>query len=767
MKVLWLLLALLLLAAGPSSSATQRRVALVVGMGHYANVPELPNPPRDAKAIADKLAALGFEVDSHLDSDYRDFAKALREFGVKAQGADVAVIYYAGHGMQVDRENYLIPIDARLERERDLFYEAMPLERVLGEASQARILGIIILDACRNNPFIDKLSQQVQVARARAVTVAAGLARVDAPPKDTLVAMATRADAVAEDGEGDHSPYAQALLANLDEQGLELGLFFRRVRDHVLKATAGRQEPYTFGSLGAEPFFFNPLPPNTSPVVPPLAPLDLGDDASPKPLNITGLADPDGDRLVVRITGLPRGGTLKFGDRVLLIGDALTPEQLSKVSFTPDGSANGQVGPLTFTVEDGRGASVSGSLFVKLVPANRAPLVQSETRLLSVALPLGLKVPVDPDGDPLTVTVSEVPGSGQVVLGDKGLKPGDVVAPEDMPKLAYDPGATGSGDAGHFGYVVDDRHGGRVDARVAINIGARPEGGGAPTIAATGAKTAAEQTAALATPPAPAVKQAAPAPVAAAMPPAPLPLTPPAEDGALRDCPTCPALVVVKPGSFLMGSASSGDAATRPVHGVTIARPFAIGKTEVTVGQWRECVADGACTSAGEGEGAENLPVRNVHWQDAQTYVRWLSQRTGKTYRLPTEAEWEYAARAGTHSAYWWGDRLGVGKANCSDCGGAYDRKLPAAVDAFAANEFGLQGTAGGVAEWVEDCWHPTYAGAPRDGSAWVTGTCRERVVRGGSWRNDHTYAQSAGRFYYDADVRYIANGFRVVREVE
>jgi formylglycine-generating enzyme required for sulfatase activity len=770
MRMLWLLLAALMLVAGPSSSATQRRVALVVGMGGYVTVPALPNPPRDARAIAGKLAALGFEVDSHIDADYRDFAKALREFGIKAQGADVAVVYYAGHGMQVERENYLIPIDARLDRERDLFYEAMPLERVLGEAAQARTLGIVILDACRNNPFIEKLAR-VQTARAsRAVAVGAGLARVDETPKDTLVAMATRADSLAEDGDGEHSPYAQALLANLDVPGLELGLFFRRVRDQVLKATSGRQEPFTFGSLGAEPFFFNPLPPNAPPVVPPLAPQELSADGKPKPLNITGLSDPDGDRLVVRITGLPKGGNLKYGDRVLLIGDALTPEQLAKLTFTPDGSFTGQAGPLTFTVDDGRGASVAGSLFLKLVAPNRVPLVESETRVFAMALPLGLKVPIDPDGDPLTVTVSEVPTSGEVVLGPRVLKPGDSLQPDDLPKLAYDPGPTASGDAGHFGYVVDDHRGGRADARVAITIGSRPEGGGAPTIAATGAKSAAEQTAALASPPAVKSDAPPPRPVPAAMPPVPQPAPPvqPADDGTVRDCPTCPALVKIAPGSFMMGSNSGDDPATRPVHRVTIAKPFAIGRTEVTVAQWRACVQDGGCKAAGEpGEGDDTLPVRNIHWQDAQDYVHWLSSRTGHTYRLPTEAEWEFAARGGTKSTYWWGDALGVAKADCSDCGGTYDRKLPAAVDAYAANGFGLYGTAGGVAEWVEDCWHPTYAGAPHDGSAWTTGTCQERVVRGGSWRNDHTYVGSAGRFYYDADVRYIANGVRVVRELE
>ncbi|MBC7905622.1 MAG: SUMF1/EgtB/PvdO family nonheme iron enzyme [Rhodospirillaceae bacterium] len=760
MRLLWLFMTALLLVAGPSSSASQRRVALVIGMGQYVSVPNLPNPPKDARAMGESLARLGFEVDSHLDSDYRDFAKALREFGIKAQGADVALIFYAGHGMQVDRENYLIPIDARLERERDLVYEAMPLERLLGEASQARVLGIVILDACRNNPFAEKLAQKVQVARARAVAVGPGLARVDATPKDTLVALATRADALAEDGEGNHSPYTEALLANLEMPGLELGLFFRRVRDQVLKATNGRQEPFTFGSLGAEPFYFDPLPPNAQPVVPVLAPLDIGDDKTPKPLNIAGLSDPDGDRLSVRITGLPKGGNLQLGDRVLLMGDALTPEQLGKLTFIPDGSFTGQAGPLTFTVEDGRGANVAGSLFLKIVAANRPPAVEAERQLHTVALPLGLKVPVDPDGDPLSITVSEVPGRGVVRNSDgTALKVGDRLPAEELAKLTYDPGLADQGEAGAFAYVVDDQRGGRAEARLRIAVGNRPAGGGgAPNVATTHEPAKATKTASAVTVPLPDTP-----PKSAAMPIIPAP----PEDGALKDCRDCPALVVMQPGSFTMG-AMGGDASSKPPHKVTIAKAFAIGKYEVTVAEWNACVQAGACKPAGEpGEGGDRLPVRNVHWQDAQDYVAWLSKQTGRKYRLPTEAEWEYAARGGAASAYWWGEAFGKGKANCSDCGGAYDRKLPSPVDAFPANGFGLFGTAGGVAEWVEDCWSPSHAGAPKDGSARVEPNCRERVIRGGSWRNDHSYAASASRFYYDADVRYIANGFRVVREMD
>ena len=776
MRVLWLVMVALLLVAGPSSSATQRRVALVIGMGQYTSVPNLPNPPKDARAIGEKLAHLGFEVDEHIDADYRDFAKSLREFGIKAQGADVAVIYYAGHGMQVDRSNFLIPIDARLERERDLVYEAMPMDRLLDEASQARVLGIVILDACRNNAFAEKLAQRVQTARARAVSVGPGLARVDETPKDTLVAMSTRADGLAEDGEGANSPYAEALLANLDVPGLELGLFFRRVRDQVLKATAGRQEPYTYGSLGAEPFYFNPLPPNSQPVVAALAPLELGDDKSAKPLNIAGITDPDGDRLAVKITGLPKGGNLKFGDRVLLIGDTLTPEQLSKVTFTPDGSFAGQAGPLTFTVEDGRGASVSGSLFIKLVAANRPPSVETDRQLQTVALPLGLRVPVDPDGDPLTVTVSEVPAAGVVRKSDgAALKVNDQLTPEEVAKLAYEPSLSAEGEAGAFAYVVDDQRGGRAEARVRIAIGDRPASG-APNVATVQEPVkAAPQVASIGPPPPPA--QAVPQAQTVTVPlrdpqlappkAAALPIVPAPEDGAMHDCRDCPALVVIQPGNFTMGSAT-GDTSSRPAHKITISKPYAIGKYEVTVAEWQACVQAGACKPVGEpGEGGDRLPVRNVHWQDAQDYVAWLTKQTGRTFRLPTEAEWEYAARGGSSAEYWWGGQLGKGKANCSDCGGAYDRKLPSAVDAFPANGFGLFGTAGGVAEWVADCWNPSHAGAPKDGSARDSANCRERVIRGGSWRNDHSYATSASRFYYDADVRYIANGFRVVREME
>jgi formylglycine-generating enzyme required for sulfatase activity len=153
-----------------------------------------------------------------------------------------------------------------------------------------------------------------------------------------------------------------------------------------------------------------------------------------------------------------------------------------------------------------------------------------------------------------------------------------------------------------------------------------------------------------------------------------------------------------------------------------------------------------------------------VDWNDAKTYVAWLSQRTGKNYRLPTESEWEYAARAATTSDYAWGRSVDKDRANCSGCT-SEPHPMTIKVGSFKPNGFGVYDMAGNAAEWVEDCWNEGYRGAPSDGSASVKPGCRERVLRGGSYNNDPKYLRSAARFKYDYNVRYPSNGLRVVRE--
>jgi formylglycine-generating enzyme required for sulfatase activity len=233
----------------------------------------------------------------------------------------------------------------------------------------------------------------------------------------------------------------------------------------------------------------------------------------------------------------------------------------------------------------------------------------------------------------------------------------------------------------------------------------------------------------------------------------------------VRDCSDCPEMIVLPPGSFLMGD-TNGDRSEKPAHKVTIKSAFAIGKYEVTTAEWNECVKAGGCSHKLKDDPAARSPVRDVSWADAQEYTHWLSKITGKHYRLPTEAEWEYAARAGTQTRYWWGQHADAEKANCKACGGTWDHDKPVEVDHFPPNPFGLYATSGSVWEWVADCWHHNYEGAPTDGSSWDSPDCREYVIRGGSWRNDSTYVHSASRFTYDANVRYLLNGFRVAKSL-
>jgi formylglycine-generating enzyme required for sulfatase activity len=218
-----------------------------------------------------------------------------------------------------------------------------------------------------------------------------------------------------------------------------------------------------------------------------------------------------------------------------------------------------------------------------------------------------------------------------------------------------------------------------------------------------------------------------------------------------------PEMIPLRGGTFAMGS--NDELSEKPVHQVTI-KPFAISKYPITVREWNECAAAKACTFTATGK--DDAPITNVSWNDAKQYVAWLAAATQKPYRLPSEAEWEYAARGGTQSKYWWGDQLQPGMANCKNCTDAAGAEQPVKVGTFKPNPFGLYDMGGGVDQWVEDCWHKTYQGAPSDGSAWSGGDCSGHVIRSGSWKNDATYVRPASRDRYDTNVRYPTHGFRI-----
>jgi formylglycine-generating enzyme required for sulfatase activity len=230
----------------------------------------------------------------------------------------------------------------------------------------------------------------------------------------------------------------------------------------------------------------------------------------------------------------------------------------------------------------------------------------------------------------------------------------------------------------------------------------------------------------------------------------------------------CPVMIVVPAGNFIMGSPeneSDREASEGPRYEVTIAKPFAVSKFEVTFEAWDACVAAAVCPRVPDRWGRGEMPVINVSWGDAKQYIGWLSWLTGKEYRLLTEAEWEYATRAGAMTRYSWGDDPGKGNANCDGCGSQWDREQTAPVGSFKPNAFGLYDMQGNVWEWVEDNWHDNYDGAPTDGSAWLRrddpSYC---VIRGGSWRNDPQIVRAAVRRKRNTGVRFDTLGFRLAR---
>lgn len=552
---------LMLTAAALPAHATTR-VALVIGNSTYKHVENLKNPSNDALAVAAALRRMGFEaVELKRDLSKSDVDRALADFSGKAERADIALVYYAGHGIEVAGRNYLVPVDARLRRARHVGFEAIELAKVMQALEGAAKLRLVILDACRDNPFRERM---VRAGTTR--SIGRGFARVS-PGADTLVAFAAKEGTTADDGTGRHSPFTAALLKHLETPGVEIRLLFGKIRDSVLAVTNQRQEPFTYGSLS---------------------------------------------------------------------GDALYLKQ---------------------PVSD---------------PSEEASALEREIAALKSRLDSGRSPSVRPKGRETKIAV----GISRPLAEVK--KPRDLQA----------------GDV-------------------------------------------------------------------------------------FRECPSCPAMVVVPAGTVTVGSPedeSGRDTDEGPAHRVRIARPLAISRFEVTFAEWNACVVQGGCKGyrpdAGR-SGGDRHPVTNVSWHDAQSYSAWLSRKTGGRYRLPSEAEWEYAARAGTKTPFATGETITTSDANF-DCLKAQDgggrikcRAKPTSVGSFAANAFGLYDMHGNIEEWTADVYSAAYDSTGQKGEAQTKGDPQYRVSRGGSWYSDPQDLRSANRNRTWADVRNQFTGFRVVRSLD
>ena len=594
----------LALWANLSPALADKRVALLIGNSNYAAASPLANPRNDVKLIKSALEAAGFdEVRVAFDLGQKPLLKALNAFADAAADADIAVLYYSGHGMEMGGVNYLIPVDATLATDTDVADETVTLERAMQALDGAKRLKLIILDACRVNPFLASIKSR----SGRKAIGEKGLAPAEPSGPDTLIAFAAKAGTPAYDGEGANSPFAIALARRLGAPGDDVQIALRKVRDDVLAATHNRQEPFQYGSLSGS-------------VIPLAKGAGGGADAQQAAFEAAMAADTVA-ALDAFLTKYPDGGLAQVARR--------ERERLAQVA---------------------------------------------------AIVPKPIPTPAAPCGGVTSVSLAS---RGVGVLTDNelcALRRGDV----------------------------------------------------------------------------------------------------------FKECADCPEMVVVPAGSFTMGSPD--DEPERytnegPQHEVRIARAFAVGKFHVTKDEFAAFVKDtgydagSKCWYFGNGKFGEGRSWRDpgfaqtgshpavcVNWDDAQAYVKWLKDKTGQSYRLLSESEWEYSARAGTTTAYFWGAVVGKNNANCDGCGSRWDNKQTSPVGSFSANEFGLYDMHGNAWQWVEDCYRDSYAGAPRDGSPITSGECGRRVRRGGSWLSFPEVLRAAFRRGDDPSNRKGLIGFRVAR---
>ena len=675
-------LAVLLVLSAGSAMAQGRRLALVVGNDAYRAQSALRNAVNDARAVASALGEVGFAVTRVENADRSRLTSALSSFAGSLRGDDVALFYFAGHGVQVDGVNYLMPTDYAGQTSAALRFDAVSASDVQEMLGPARV-AMLVFDACRNNPY-------------RGVRGGTGLAPMEA--RGTLVAYAAGAGEVAADSAPGSSNglFTSKFVEALRAPGLTATALFRQVRRDVYEASNSEQWPAVYDDLLSD-FVFRPS-----------ASAGVAASVAAPPSGVTASEEAS--------LGLDRASRRRI------------QRGLAAAGFDP-GPADGMFGPGTRTAirrwQASRGAPSTGYLDGASASALGAPAVSAAS--------VGA-------GGPSAAVLQQENLFWQSIQGSRD--PADFEAYLEL--FAN----------GTFSRLARNRLaslGGSTDAP-------RPVGG---------------------------VRDGEP----------------------FRDCPSCPELVVIPAGEFRMGSPASeeGRRATEgPQRRVRVER-FALGRYEVTRGEYAAFAAatgrDGSRCRVLDGGGSwewsdgaswrspgfaqtDEHPAVCVSWDDARAYVRWLSGETGQRYRLPSESEWEYAARAGTSTSRYWGEGPSgqqCGNANGADAAGKRrferwtravscndGRVFTAPVGTFAANRFGLFDMLGNAWEWVEDCWYDNYQGAPSDARAWTSGgDCGRRVLRGGSWSSVAEYLRPGARDRASTALRFNYLGFRVSRTLD
>jgi formylglycine-generating enzyme required for sulfatase activity len=651
----------------PAVSGQGKRVALVFGNGAYLSSP-LKNPPNDALSIAAVLRACGFEVTEKIDADLRTMETAVSEFGKAIGGADCALFFYAGHGLQVQGANYLVPVDAKIDAENEVKYSCMNAGLALAKMENAGCrVNIVILDACRNNPFARSWRASSE-----------GLAQMDAA-RGSLIAYATAPGKLAADGAGTNSHYTESLLRHMRTPGLTAERVFKNVRADVLAATKNEQVPWENSSLVGDFYFV----PKDGQLVLPIA--------TPLPFDIN-VARPTPGVMIVPPPAAPRHTNTQA---------RLALDELLEAMDKRDLDASKRVSYLKDFTKDYEGTTSADEARKKIsgLEALAKLLEQAQTAYMSLAAQEGREVLTKSQAD-----------ARAVVWRDYVSKYGSTKhqLAEAQKKVSY-----------YEKWTAGPKHG---------DVESFDLGGGVKI-----------------------------------------------------------EMVYIKGGSFEMGSPKSEqdwavDQGLKrewvddegPVHTVEL-DGFWMGKFEVTNAQYRR-FKSGHNSGSHEGNdlNEDSQPVVNVSWDDAKAFCEWLSSRTGRTFRLPTEAEWEYACRAGTRTARFTGDSDASleGYANVADATAkrawsnwttfswSDGHNVASPVGSFKPNPWGLYDMIGNVWEWCED-WHGPYSSASvKNPTGASSGS--DRVDRGGGWGGNPSICRSADRSYISPGITLYDLGFRV-----
>src|SRR5262245_30929832 len=865
-----------------AAAVAEKRVALVVGNGAYQHATTLPNPTRDAQAIAQMFQLAGFDtVLLRNDVGNLDFKRALRDFFGVAKGADIAVVFFAGHGIQIADQNYLVPVDAKLAQDYDVTDEAISLDRIIEAIEPAARLRLVILDACRDNPFLARMQRR----GATRQIASRGLSKVEPILNNTLIAYAAKAGSTAEDGPGENSPFTMALIKHVAEPGLDIRLALGRVRDEVLRNTRNDQEPFVYGSLGGGSVSL------VAPIVvaKPAAPAEVRADyelverintrkawelfislyksgiyvdlarerlrmlereevaassarmqeensawdrvknsddpaavrrfiernkSSPHAIAAQSLLDSlekvarekeeraaaEEAKKQAEAKALAEEKAAAEAKRLAEQKAAAEAEQVRKAEEVRKQDEAKRLAEEKAAAEAKRLAEQKAAAEAEQVRKAEEARKQAEAKRLAEekaaaeakrlaeekaaaeAERLRIAEEARKQAEAKRLAEEQAAAEAKKLAEEKAAAEAERIRKDEearkqaeAKRLAEQQAAAEAGrlaqekaaEAERLRKAEEARK--QAEARRLADERAAAEAERVKNSAQAEKEAEAERLA---------EGNAAKPGIARPVPPpetrssgkeqmaymAPL-RTMDRKGRAFQDCADCPVVVPIPAGSFTMGQAK-GDPSAAPQHTVTV-RAFAIGQYPVTVSEWKTCVVGGGCSFTPRMANAnDRTPVHNLSWDDAQQYILWVSRSTGEKYRLPTEAEWEYAARAHTSTRYWWGDAVGTMLANCSDCGGNQDGRTPLPVGSFKPNAFGLHDIHGGVAQWVADCWFPNYQGAPADASARDQKNCQKRVLRGGSFRTDRETITASARGSYDSSVRYIAHGFRVARDL-